>query len=168
MNLAAAQVTATDLCGEVTQCLRDYGLPAEALELEITESSFIHHLEQAKDMLLSISKLGVAIAVDDFGTGYSSLAYLKQLPVSRLKIDRAFVRDLPGDEQDAALCAAIISLGKRLGFGIVAEGVENLSQGQWLSREGCHLLQGFYYARPMPASEIPDWSWGARLLRNPG
>lgn len=159
VNLAAAQVTATDLCAEVAQCLRDYGLPAEGLELEITESSFIHHLEQAKDVLLSISKLGVAIAVDDFGTGYSSLAYLKQLPVTRLKIDRTFVRDLPGDQQDAALCAAIVSMGKSLGFGIVAEGVENLNQGQWLSREGCHLLQGFYYARPMPASEIPQWSW---------
>ena len=160
VNLAAAQVTATDLCEEVAQCLHDYALPATALELEITESSFIHHLEDAREVLLSISELGVAIAVDDFGTGYSSLAYLKQLPVTRLKIDRAFVRDLPQDQQDAALCAAIISLGKSLGFGIVAEGVENLSQGQWLSREGCHLLQGFYYARPMPASEIPGWSRG--------
>ena len=160
VNLAAAQVTATDLCGEVAQCLRDYELPAEALELEVTESSFIHHLEEARDVLVSISELGVAIAVDDFGTGYSSLAYLKQLPVTRLKIDRAFVRDLPEDQQDAALCSAIISMGKSLGFGIVAEGVEHLSQGQWLSREGCHLLQGFYYARPMPASEVSHWSWG--------
>lgn len=157
VNIAVAQVTGTDLRAEVEQCLREHNLPAEALELEITESSFIHHLEQAREVLLSISKLGVAIAVDDFGTGYSSLAYLKQLPVTRLKIDRAFVRDLPEDQQDAALCAAIISLGKSLGFLIVAEGVENRAQGRWLSREGCHLLQGFYYARPMPAADIQVW-----------
>ncbi|MEQ6885713.1 EAL domain-containing protein [Salicola sp. Rm-C-2C1-2] len=160
VNLAAAQVTSTDLRAEVAQCLRAHDLPVEALELEITESSFIHHLEDARQVLLSISELGVAIAVDDFGTGYSSLAYLKQLPIKRLKIDRAFVRDLPEDQQDAALCAAIISLGQRLGLGIVAEGVENLSQGQWLAREGCHLLQGFYYARPMRAPEIDCWASG--------
>lgn len=102
----------------------------------------------------------MAIAVDDFGTGYSSLAYLKQLPINRLKIDRAFVRDLPEDQQDAALCAAIISLGQRLGLGIVAEGVEHFGQGQWLAREGCHLLKGFYYARPMRTPEIGCWASG--------
>ena len=158
LNLAAAQLMSTDLRGDVERCLSTFKLAPQALELEITESSFIHHLDHARKVLGGISELGVAIAVDDFGTGYSSLAYLKQLPVTRLKIDRVFVRDLPGDPQDAALCSAIISMGGNLGFEIVAEGVEEGSQGEWLVGQGCHLLQGFHYARPMPASDLEQWA----------
>lgn len=157
VNLAAAQLVSTDLASDVERCLVHHGLTPDALELEITESSFIHHLEQARASLECVQSLGVAVAVDDFGTGYSSLAYLKQLPVKRLKIDRAFVRDLPGDQQDAALCGAIISLSRDLGLEVVAEGVEELVQADWLSDRGCDLLQGFYLARPMPADELAGW-----------
>ena len=163
INLAAAQLMTTDLCGDVQRCLSLYSLSPEALELEVTESSFIHNLDHARKVLAGISDLGVAVAVDDFGTGYSSLAYLKQLPVRRLKIDRSFVRDLPGDRQDAELCSAIISMGRNLGLEIVAEGVEYANQGEWLGSQGCHLLQGFHFARPMPASDLAGWSFQGRF-----
>ena len=157
VNLAAAQLVSTDLASDVERCLVNHGLSPDLLELEITESSFIHHLEQACASLERVRSLGVAIAVDDFGTGYSSLAYLKQLPARRLKIDRAFVRDLPDDQQDAALCSAIVSLSGDLGLEVVAEGVEDGQQADWLSARGCDLLQGFHFARPMPAAELASW-----------
>lgn len=153
VNLATQQLTQSDLVEDVRGLLEQHSLPPSALELEVTESSFIDQMEQACSVLNALSAAGVALAVDDFGTGYSSLAYLKQLPIIRLKIDRAFVSALPNDAQDKALCRAVISLAEAMALEVVAEGVETREQGEWLSNKGCQLLQGFFYGRPAPAAQ---------------
>ena len=107
----------------------------------------------------AVRELGVHVAIDDFGTGYSSLAYLKHFPIEALKIDRSFVADLGRDSNDAAICAAIIAMGRQLGLKIVAEGVETKEQLEFLATHGCTLAQGFYIARPVEAPEM------AKLLR---
>jgi EAL domain-containing protein (putative c-di-GMP-specific phosphodiesterase class I) len=107
----------------------------------------------------AVRELGVHVAIDDFGTGYSSLAYLKHFPIESLKIDRSFVADLGRDSNDAAICAAIIAMGRQLGLKIVAEGVETQSQLQFLATHGCTLAQGFYIAKPVEAAEM------SKLLR---
>ena len=107
----------------------------------------------------AVRELGVHVAIDDFGTGYSSLAYLKHFPIEALKIDRSFVADLGRDSNDAAICAAIIAMGRQLGLKIVAEGVETQEQLEFLATHGCTLAQGFYIARPVEAPEM------AKMLR---
>ncbi len=101
--------------------------------------------------------MGSLIALDDFGTGYSSLGFLKAFPVDTLKIDRTFIRDIAEDEDDRSICSAIITLGLALRLHVLAEGVEDDEQVEILKRQGCHLVQGFLYARPMPAEDV--WSW---------
>jgi|GEM_PF-666187 len=154
INLAADQLKRRELPDEVQALLKQHQLPPDAIELEVTESSFIDHLEEARDILGQIADMGVPLAVDDFGTGYSSLAYLKQLPVDRLKIDRTFVSDLQTDPQDAALCAAIISLAGTMKLETVAEGVETAEQLDWLIGQGCDIYQGFHFSRPLPAAAL--------------
>jgi len=110
-----------------------------------------------------LSDLGISVAIDDFGTGYSSLSYLKYLNADKLKIDQRFVRDLPGDKDDAAIARAVIALGLSLGFRVVAEGVETVDQEQFLKGEGCHQGQGYLYARPMPADDFEQWMRARRI-----
>jgi diguanylate cyclase (GGDEF)-like protein/PAS domain S-box-containing protein len=147
VNVSAAQF-AHDLYQDVAAVVSDFALPEGVLELEITESVIMSNPERAIDAMQQISALGVCISVDDFGTGYSSLAYLKRLPIDRLKIDRSFVQDLGHDEDDAAICASIIGLGHLMQLQIVAEGVETDQQLAWLSARGCDELQGFLLGRP--------------------
>jgi EAL domain-containing protein (putative c-di-GMP-specific phosphodiesterase class I) len=112
--------------------------------------------ERTIELLNRISALGIKISVDDFGTGYSSLAYLKKLPVDALKIDKAFIRDIPGDEDDVSIVRSIIALAKSMRIDVLAEGVETEDQLDFLNREGCSLIQGFLFSHPKPAPEIPD------------
>jgi EAL domain-containing protein (putative c-di-GMP-specific phosphodiesterase class I) len=159
INVATPQIERGDLVASLQRFLRDTQVPASALEIEVTESLFMTDAARARNTLNEIRALGLSIAVDDFGTGYSSLAYLKTLPINHLKIDRAFIKDLPSAQNDEAIVRAIISMGRSLGFRLTAEGVETEEQMEFLKREGCHVIQGYYYFKPMPAQDFE------RLLR---
>ncbi len=153
VNLSILQLNRGNLVAELMMLLELYDLPGQRLTLELTESLVMANPEQSIATLNQISELGVQIAIDDFGTGYSSLAYLKRLPIDKLKIDRTFVRDLGEDSDDKAITHSIIALGQTLGLTVIAEGVENKTQENLLLSLGCTQAQGFLYARPMPAAE---------------
>ncbi|MFM2120835.1 MAG: hypothetical protein RL722_2303, partial [Pseudomonadota bacterium] len=157
VNLSARQFGQRDLVAQVRQTLADSGLAPQLLELEITESALIDHPELAVRTLEELVELGVSLAIDDFGTGYSSLAYLKRLPVNRLKIDRSFVTGLPGDGRDQAIVQAILTLARNLGMSTLAEGVETEEQWACLESLGCDSLQGHLHAPAMPAAQAMDW-----------
>lgn len=152
VNLSARQLRDKNLIGLIRNALDTSGLPAQSLELEITESMVMMDLEGGLEILKKIRDLGVHLAMDDFGTGYSSLSYLKRFPINRLKIDKSFVRDVTTDRNDAALTTAIIALAHNLGVKVVAEGVETREQRDFLINAGCDQAQGFFYAKPVDAA----------------
>ena len=137
--------------------LAETGLPPQLLEVELTETVLMQQSEQVLQTLQSIKALGVGIAIDDFGTGYSSLSYLKRYPLDKLKIDRSFVMDTPGDSDDVAIVTAIVELGRSLKLRTVAEGVEQADQLALLARLGCDLAQGYGIAQPMDAAQAQAW-----------
>ena len=151
VNISARQFRKRGLIDSVTSALGAAGLPADCLALEITESAIMEDVATAATMLGELEQLGVQIEIDDFGTGHSSLAYLKQLPLHRLKIDRSFVCDVPGDRDDAAIVEAIIHLARSLGLDVIAEGVETDEQRRFLLERGCRAMQGYHFARPLGA-----------------
>jgi diguanylate cyclase (GGDEF)-like protein len=157
VNVAALRFSQDDLVGHLSSLLARHGLPASAVMLEVTERLVLGDDIRAFDQIARIHELGVRLSVDDFGTGYSSLSYLKRLPVSELKIDRSFVRDLEADAGDRALVAAIIGIGRALDIVVVAEGVETDAQRQVLADAGCATAQGWFFARPMPAAQLAEW-----------
>jgi predicted signal transduction protein with EAL and GGDEF domain len=157
VNVAALQIERSDYAATLRQALEQHGLPATALEVEVTESLIMESPGHARQVLCDIQTLGVTTAVDDFGTGYSSLAYLKVLPINHLKIDRAFVADLPHNANDVAIARAIIALGHSLGFHITAEGIETQEQLDFLRDAGCDQGQGYLLGRPMPATDFTAW-----------
>ena len=130
-------------------------MPPERITLEITESSMIGDAERTMAMLTRLKGTGVQLAIDDFGTGYSSLGYLKRFPIDELKIDRLFVRDIDRNPRDAALAAAIISIGHSLGLCVVGEGVETAAQLDTLASHGCDFVQGFHFSPPVAAEAFP-------------
>ena len=152
VNLSAAQFRQQDLLTQVETALAAANLPADALELEVTESILMIDAEGTAKMLNALNAMGVALAIDDFGTGYSSLAYLKRFSVSTLKVDRSFVNGIGIDGEDAAICSAIIGLARSLRLDVVAEGVETQAQYDWLAKAGCHIIQGYFTGRPAPAA----------------
>lgn len=155
VNISAKQLRSTGLIKIVSEALAGHGLSGNELELEITESTAMEDPESAIALLNELRRLHVTLAIDDFGTGYSSLAYLKRLPIQKLKLDRSFVADIELDEDDAAICAATIALAHTLGIKVVAEGVESTGQEFFLSTlHRCDVLQGYLYGRPMPAKEM--------------
>ncbi|HRP96719.1 MAG TPA: EAL domain-containing protein [Rhodocyclaceae bacterium] len=154
VNLSARQFLRQDLRTTVQHALDDSGLPAGALELEITEGLLMSDPAGAALIMGGLRDMGVKIALDDFGTGYSSLAYLKNFPLDRLKLDRAFVKDLPDNESDRAISHAVIALGHNLGLEVLAEGVETQTQRDFLVDAGCDCFQGYFFARPLPADEV--------------
>jgi predicted signal transduction protein with EAL and GGDEF domain len=146
INVSALQFQQPGFVEGVAAVLREAGLPAELLELELTESILVQDAQDALARLEALAALGVKLAIDDFGTGYSSLSYLKRFPIGRLKIDRSFVSGLPGDESDAGIVNAIIHMGRALRLQIVAEGVETEAQRQFLRQAGCEQYQGYLFA----------------------
>jgi EAL domain-containing protein (putative c-di-GMP-specific phosphodiesterase class I) len=151
VNLSTRQFRQEGLVRTVSRILEETGLDPQLLEMEITESMVMHNVVAAVATLQGLKSLGVGLSVDDFGTGYSSLAYLKDLPIDALKIDRSFVRDIgTGDNaQDGVLAAAIVTLGHSLHLKVVAEGVETDSQVRFLKRHRCDEVQGFFYTEPV-------------------
>jgi len=153
VNVSARQFESGDLVETVRQVLAETGARADRLELEITESIVMHDEKAVIATLDELRALGVAVSLDDFGTGYSSLSYLRSLPVDTLKIDMAFVRSITLNDQDAALTAAIVSMGKARGLRVIAEGVETAEQRRLLHSFGCDEIQGFLIAAALPADE---------------
>lgn len=154
VNLSALQFGHVALIDTVRDTLARHALDPRSLTLEITESTAMRDVDASLQILQQLDAMGVRISIDDFGTGYSSLLYLKRLPASELKIDRGFVRDLAHDTEDAAIVSAIVALGQTLNLRIVAEGVETAEQQAFLTRLGCHSLQGYLLGRPMTAESL--------------
>lgn len=154
VNLSAVQFAHAALVDTVRDTLARHALEPQGLTLEITESTAMRDADASLHILQQLHAMGVRISIDDFGTGYSSLLYLKRLPASELKIDRGFVRDLAHDSEDAAIVSAVVALGQTLNLRIVAEGVETEAQQAFLTRLGCHALQGNLLGRPMTAQAV--------------
>ena len=157
VNLPNRLFERTDLVEHIHQCVSAWGVPHRCLQLEITETGLMKDLQGVIPTLLRLNEVGVQISIDDFGTGYSSLSYLTSLPLSELKIDRSFVKDLGVSPQSSAVVTAIIALARSLGLRVVAEGVETIRQMEVLHRLGCRVMQGFLFARPMPPDDVQTW-----------
>jgi EAL domain-containing protein (putative c-di-GMP-specific phosphodiesterase class I) len=148
------QLQRGDFLTTLQKVLERTAVPGSLLEFEITESEIMHDPEHSIEIFKRLQKMGAKLAVDDFGTGYSSLAYLKRLPVNTLKIDRSFIIDLPDSQEDAYITKAVLALGHSMGLEIVAEGVENEAQKAFLEENGCRIIQGHFYGRALPASQV--------------
>ncbi|HZF80764.1 MAG TPA: EAL domain-containing protein, partial [Rubrivivax sp.] len=164
VNVSARQVK-RGLAQQIGDALAEAQLPAHHLEIELTEHSLVEDIDTNVEQLRLLERAGVRIAIDDFGTGLSSLAYLKRLPIEKLKIDRTFVKDLPDNRDDSAIVSAIVSLAKTLNLTVVAEGVETEAQRDHLQALGCDNGQGFFYSRPVEPGLITKFA--ARSLRGP-
>ncbi|RJX30138.1 MAG: PAS domain S-box protein [Oxalobacter sp.] len=163
VNISAVQFRRGDLEQIVSSALREAGLESKYLELELTESILIQDVDKTLDVLRSLGQLGVHLSIDDFGTGYSSLAYLRRLPVDKLKIDRSFVRELTSRQDDAAIALSIITLAHSLRKRVVAEGVETVEQLRFLQQHGCNEMQGYLFSRPLPVEAFNEFlQQGAR------
>ena len=154
VNLSARQLGKKGLIKDVRRILDETGLPAEMLELEITESSLMERADEALMILREIREMGISLSADDFGTGYSSLNYLRTFPLTAIKIDRSFVKDIGGDGGGAMLAAAIIAIGQSLDMRVIAEGVETQAQLSFLRQQWCDEIQGFLFSPPVPALEF--------------
>ncbi len=154
VNVSGVQIQRSDFAQTLASILRETGLDAGRIELELTETFIMDLRQEAPRLLGDLKRLGVALAMDDFGTGYSSLAYLKGLPFDTLKIDRSFISGLPDDAASAAIVTAITTLGTSLGFHVLAEGVETEAQRQFLIQVGCLHAQGYLFSQPVPADAI--------------
>ncbi len=157
LNLSVQQFDRGNLLAEVSALLKDAGIDPYRVEFEITESAVMRDPLRSIAILNDFRAKGIHVAIDDFGTGYSSLAHLKRLPLTRLKIDYSFVRDLPKNANDEAIVRAIISLAHNLGLEVIAEGVETREQADFLKIEGCAEAQGFRYSRPVPPAQLPRY-----------
>jgi EAL domain-containing protein (putative c-di-GMP-specific phosphodiesterase class I) len=150
VNVSVHQIRRPDFVVKTVAAVERHGIDPRLLKLELTESVFARDMDDLIAKMKVLKEYGVSFSLDDFGTGYSSLAYLSQLPVDVLKIDRTFIKDLPGHNRNAAIVRAIIELGSGLELSIVAEGVETEAQRQFLLEERCHLFQGFLLAPALP------------------
>lgn len=157
VNVSSRLFARRELYDQVAKVLHDTGLDPAFLELEVTESAVMEDPEVALEQMHRLRELGLHLAIDDFGTGYSSLLRLKRLPVQKLKIDQGFVAGLPWDEDDAAIVRVVIALAQSMGMQVHAEGIEQVDQARFLLEQQCDLGQGYWFGRPMPASEL-DWT----------
>ncbi|MDL2408522.1 EAL domain-containing protein [Rhizobium calliandrae] len=154
VNMSARQFQEPGMIRHVAAALAESGLEPRWLEIEVTESLLMRDVQGAIMKMHELNALGVSLAIDDFGTGYSSLSTLKRFPLSRLKIDRSFIADIPDDADDMAITSAIVSLARILALDVIAEGVETEAQAHFLSEAGCHAIQGYLFSRPIPAEEM--------------
>jgi len=168
VNLSAPEMFAADLKGRVERALSDAGLPGALLVLEITERVIMTDAALARQRLEELRSLGVRIAIDDFGTGYSSLAYLRELPIDILKIDRSFVTPLGSDHQALALLRSITAIAEALSLDVIVEGVETAAQVEILNALGCHIAQGFYFGRPTSAEDLGNCLDRSAISQQPG
>jgi diguanylate cyclase (GGDEF)-like protein len=163
VNVSSRQFQRTNLDEIVGAALADTGLDAAGLEIELTETSIMEDPDRAVGIMTALKGIGVHLSMDDFGTGYSSLSLLKTLPIDTLKIDQSFVRDIHTDRGSAAITRTIIAMGRSLNLRVIAEGVEEPSQRAFLQAEGCHLIQGFLFSRPLPPEQLEGfWHEDAR------
>ena len=167
VNLPSRLFERADLVDHIRVSALACGVPLDSIQLEITETGLMKGQQGVFPALHRLNDIGVRISIDDFGTGYSSLSYLTTLPISELKIDGSFVRDLGRTPQSEAVATAIIALARSLGLGVVAEGVETERQAQVLHRLGCHVMQGYLFSRPLPAEDFEAWATRVRLQPQP-
>ena len=156
VNISHRQLKLANLVDSVHSALQHSGLPAECLELEITESLLMLDVDRAIETVAKLKSLGVTIALDDFGTGYSSLSYLQKFPIDHLKIDKSFIQHIDSRPGDVAITQAIVALSHGLGIRVIAEGVETRAQLDYLTGIGCHEAQGFLLSRPVEAATLLD------------
>jgi EAL domain-containing protein (putative c-di-GMP-specific phosphodiesterase class I) len=154
VNISAKQLSNDSLVDFMIHSLRRHDVPAELIEIEVTESCLLEQPDIAAQVLEKLHELGIKISLDDYGTGFSGLSHLKRLPITTVKIDRSFIRDIRNDASDAMIVSSTIALSHNLGLKVVAEGVETKEQVVHLKAAGCDELQGYYFHKPAPASEI--------------
>lgn len=154
VNVSYIQFEKANFVPMIEAMLAEYGIDPQLLRLEITESLVIKNTSEALAKINRLKSIGLTLSIDDFGTGYSSLSYLKQLPIDELKIDRSFVRDIADDINDRVIVETIISIGRQFGLEVIAEGVENAEQYEWLKRMGCRFYQGYFFGRPVRVEKI--------------
>ena len=157
VNVSARCLLDLDFPAQVRALLDEHGVDATMLELELTESTIMSDPGRALEVLTSLHDMGVLLSIDDFGTGYSSMAYLKELPVDELKIDRAFVTGIADGGSDAAIVRSTVELARNLDLCVVAEGVETERVWNQLVQLGCDVAQGYYLSRPLPAADLLAW-----------
>jgi EAL domain-containing protein (putative c-di-GMP-specific phosphodiesterase class I) len=157
VNVSAVQFRQENFPQTIEKVLRETGLDPKYLELELTESLLLSNADVMFSVLQQLTVMGVRLAIDDFGTGYSSLSYLKRFPVSKLKIDGSFIRDVALHQDDAAITIAIISMAKSLKLKVVAEGVENEAQLSFLRGQGCDGIQGYHFSKPLELCKVEDY-----------
>lgn len=157
VNVSGRQFRHPQIGAMIDRALHHAGLAPEFLDIELTESVLMAQADGGIETMTKLRAAGISLSIDDFGTGYSSLSYLRRFPISVLKIDRSFVRDIPGDADDAAIVTTIVSMARTLGLYTVAEGVETAAQQQFLRTQGCYAAQGYHIAKPMPAADFEQW-----------
>jgi EAL domain-containing protein (putative c-di-GMP-specific phosphodiesterase class I) len=163
INVSAVQFRQQGFCELIRRVLRETGLAPHYLELELTESLLLGNADVTLSVLQELKAMGLTLAIDDFGTGYSSFSYLKRFPVSKLKIDRSFVRDVAVNPDDAAITTAIISMAKSLNLKVIAEGVEDEAQMSFLRAHQCDEIQGYYFSRPLAVDKVAEKLRGEAL-----
>lgn len=166
VNLSALQLRHPGLVELVASALKETGLDPRYLDLELTETMVMGKSPFVIECLHALKALGITLSLDDFGTGYSNLGYLKSFPLDQLKVDRSFVKDLPGSTHAASIVRAIVSMGHSLGLQVIAEGVENAAQAQFLAAVRCEHAQGFLYSKPLPPAEFAQWLSIAKSARS--
>jgi EAL domain-containing protein (putative c-di-GMP-specific phosphodiesterase class I) len=165
VNLSSRQFHQKDLPASIYQILQDTGLNPASLGLELTEGLVMQQAVASVNTLRELKAMDIRISIDDFGTGYSSLSYLKRFPIDVLKIDQSFVRDIPQDEDDAAIASTIITMAHSLGLKVVAEGVETMDQLKFMRQHGCDAMQGYYLSKPLPPVQFEAFlKNGSRLV----
>lgn len=154
VNISSKQLTQNHLERTIKDIVKSSKIDPALLELEVTESFLMENINQVEQVLINLKKIGINTAIDDFGTGYSSLGRLKKLPITKLKIDKSFIDDIPSDKDDMQIASTIITLANQLSLEVVAEGVETEAQMKFLKSQGCHLMQGYYFSKAIPEDDI--------------